>query len=248
MVWYKDWQFWALIPAFVAVVLSQVPPIRLWLRKRKLSVQIHRRAMINHHVGIPQIQIFVMLRNVGGRSIYLDKIEVDITTNGRTVFCEEATTFFDGPSAKDAVLFVPFDLTPGARWTNMVNFGRILDRAEERKFRAEQAALRTDIAQKLKENAAKDPPVEEVVFADEATMAPLLDRFGRYFIWEPGDYQLKLRMLSGANVLSESSYRFVIFEADATELKAIKDKYNMGSGVVIDLPTQPIYVPLEVVN
>ena len=39
---YLDWSFWAVIVAIAAVVLSQIPPIHVLLKKAKLDLELYK--------------------------------------------------------------------------------------------------------------------------------------------------------------------------------------------------------------
>ena len=46
---YLDWTFWAVVVSFVAVILSQLPPVHLLLKPKRLDVEVHSRIQITHN-------------------------------------------------------------------------------------------------------------------------------------------------------------------------------------------------------
>ena len=66
---FSDWSFWAVIVAATAIVLSQIPPIHLLLKKAKIDLELHSRIVITHKVGNPNIVLPLIISNVGGRFV-----------------------------------------------------------------------------------------------------------------------------------------------------------------------------------
>ena len=49
-----DGSFWT---AFVAIVLSQLPPIKLLLKRAKVDVELYSKILVFHKVGNSNVQI-----------------------------------------------------------------------------------------------------------------------------------------------------------------------------------------------
>ena len=58
---YLDWTFWAAAMAFVAITLSQIPPIHLLLRPKRLDVEVNSRIRVSHMVGNPNAGVIVSI-------------------------------------------------------------------------------------------------------------------------------------------------------------------------------------------
>ncbi|MHC6218648.1 hypothetical protein ACVQEN_15565 [Stenotrophomonas acidaminiphila] len=245
MPWYKDWQFWAIIPAVLAIILSQIPPVRMIFRRSRLTMQVHQIAMVNHFVGLPIVQVYVTIKNKGGKAAHVKGISINVLRDGGSVFRATGETYFESTAAKDSVLFVPFDLEPEQRWSHLLNFGALLDRHEQRRFEGEKRALQIDISDKLEQRKHENPENIEVVKAEDAVVSPLLQRFDRYFVWSAGEYTMNLLVAVEDGQACEQSYRFTIFEGDEAELKSHVDSYATGSGVLFGLPTRAVSLPLE---
>jgi len=43
---YLDWKFWSAIVALLALVLSQLPPLHLWFRPRRLERMSQKAALL----------------------------------------------------------------------------------------------------------------------------------------------------------------------------------------------------------
>ena len=45
---YLDWTFWAALLSLVAIILSQLPPVHLLVRPKRLEVEVHSRIRVSH--------------------------------------------------------------------------------------------------------------------------------------------------------------------------------------------------------
>ena len=73
---YMDWSFWAVVIAFAALVLSQLPPIHVMLKRAKLDLELYSKISITHKLGNPNLQLHLILSNIGGRRVSVTDIKV----------------------------------------------------------------------------------------------------------------------------------------------------------------------------
>jgi hypothetical protein len=112
-----------------------------------------------------------------------------------------------------------------------VNFFNYFPRADEKRFRAAELALRTDIIDKKKFPENKDRLVE----ADPKYLPALDKLFDEKFIWLPGEYELNISVwTSDSKVNANQKYRFTLFESDSTDLSNVKADFKYGDGVYYD--------------
>ena len=74
--WYQDPDFWTGVTGVVAVaalVLSQVPPLRVLLRRAKIDVRPHSRITISHWMGNPNFHHLLFIANDGGRRVTIER-------------------------------------------------------------------------------------------------------------------------------------------------------------------------------
>ena len=71
---YCNWTFWAVFIAALALLLSQLPPIHMLLRRAKLEIEIYSRIHITHKLGNPNLQFHLIPNNVGGKTIKIKGI------------------------------------------------------------------------------------------------------------------------------------------------------------------------------
>ncbi|MFH1094585.1 MAG: hypothetical protein V1739_10620 [Candidatus Omnitrophota bacterium] len=70
---YLNWSFWAVVIAGVALIFSQLPPIHLLLKKAKLDIELYSKIHITHKIGNPNLQIHLIINNVGGKVVKIKK-------------------------------------------------------------------------------------------------------------------------------------------------------------------------------
>ena len=241
---YLDWQFWAAIVAVLALVLSQLPPIRLWFRPKRLEVEVHSRIQVTHKVGNPNVGMYVSVRNTGGRELRIRLLKLSLTRDNAPLPVLIAQNYFESPSSQSSVLFVPFSLKPGETWAHGTNFLNLFDRATEKLYREGVSALNTDIRAKLRARPAGD---EQSVVAEPALVAPFLSLFERLFVWQPGEYVAQLQVLAEPGSASFSrSYRFTLYESDYTELRSHTEDYKFGGGLSYNVDRHMgAFVPLS---
>lgn len=226
---YLDWQFWAAAAAVIAIVLSQLPPVRLWFRPRRLEVEVHSRIQITHKVGNPNVGMYVSVRNTGGRDLRVRSLEIVLSRDGSPLGTLDAQNYFEAATSQSAVLFVPFTLKPGDSWGHVTNFLNLFDRATEKLYRESKSALATDIRRKIRARAEGD---EHPVIAEAELVAPFLALFDLLFVWLPGEYVAELPMVAEPGSASFSrKYRFTLYESDSAELRSHSEDYKFGAGL-----------------
>ncbi len=229
---YLDWTFWAVVVAAVAIVLSQLPPpVHTMLRRARLAVEVYSRIHLSQKVGNPHMQLHFILTNVGGRARRVKAVTLNIRRDGTDIATLSAQGYLQNPNDKSAVLFTSFSLTSKEEWAHIVNFFNPLPRADEKKYKAAELALRADINRKreLPENK------ERLVEADGRTVQPFVDMFNARFIWHPGEYEARLTVGTNAKSVSvEHKFRFTLFESDSAELSRATDALKLGDGVYWD--------------
>src|ERR1700722_731822 len=145
---YADWSFWSFSASAIAIVLSQLPPIRLWLRRGKLTVEPYQYFHITHKVGNPNAQLQISIRNTGGRAVRIRAIRLEFRRGVAAEFSLSAKNFFQVPTDNTGILFTPFDLRPDDEWNHIVTFFEYFAREEMRQYRQIESNLRNDIVAK----------------------------------------------------------------------------------------------------
>jgi hypothetical protein len=231
---YLDWTFWTAALAFLAIVLSQLSPIHLLVRPRKLEVEVHSRIFITHHVGNPNMALVVGIRNTGGRELRVRGLSIDLSRDGKSVGTYPAQNFFETASSQTSVLFVPLFLKPGEYWARSVSFLNFFDRANEKAYRESQSALNADIHRKIA--ARPKDSNSEMVVAENDLISPFIKLFNERFMWEPGEYVISLSVTADPGSASYlKRYRFTLYESDTADLRKHADDYKYGGGISFNM-------------
>ena len=242
---YFDWTFWAAIWALVAIILSQLPPIHILLRPKRLDVEVHSRIRITHMVGNPNASVVVSVRNTGGRELRIRTLRLNVSRDGKPLLTLPAQNYFEAPSSTSSVLFVPFSLKPGETWAHSVSFLNLFDRLTEKQFRESLSALERDIRQKLE---ARSPEQDKkAVIAEEELVHPFITLFDKLFVWEPGEYVAELQVDAEPGSASyNKKFRFTLYESDTAELRQHTKDYRIGGGLTFPLDRHAgVNVPLS---
>jgi hypothetical protein len=226
---YLNWEFWAVVLSVVAVTLSQIPPIHILLRPKKLDVEVHSRIYVCHMVGNPNTNIIVSIRNTGGRTLRVKKLRLSVTRDRVKITTLLGLNYFETPTATSPVLFVPFSVKPDEEWTHNVSFFKEFDRQTEKLFRDSSHALNANISAKTE---AAQFAVATRASADPEYVKPFEEMFKKLFIWEPGEYILNLEVEAEPDIASYTKqYRFTLYESDTKELAEHAQDYVYGPNV-----------------
>lgn len=238
---YLDWNFWTALAAVAALVLSQLPPLHLFFRRSRVDLEVHSRFHLSHKVGNPNVQLHVILTNLGGRRVRVREIAVTVSRDKKEIAQLPAQNYLQSPGDTTTVLFTSFTLKPMDEWGHIVNFLNFFNRPDEKRYRAAESALRTAITdlRKLPENK------DQVVSAPTELTAPFVAMFNEKFIWAPGEYEMTVAVALDDSRF-QKKYRFTLFESDAADLSKVKEDYRTGDGINWDSGKHPgLIVPLS---
>ena len=244
---YTDANVWQGAAAVAALVLSQLPPIKLWFRRAKLDVECFDRMALKHDVGAAAAEMHVTITNTGGTDIRVKRIGMAIT-RGEDLRELDARGYYEKAS-KEALLFTPFTLRPKESWGYNVNFFKFAPREIRQEYSTHAHALRMDIARKANARDA-DPQAranQELVEGDPALVAPMLTLFDRQFFWRPGEYQIVLSVETDKpHGDAVRKFRCTLFEAESERLRVHRDHLKHGNGVFwYAYPVEPYITEIQ---
>jgi hypothetical protein len=239
---YMNWPFWAVVVSATALLLSQLPPIHILLKKAKIDFELYSRLNLTHKVGNPILQLHMIINNIGGKKVRVKAVEASITRDGGQVADLPTQNFLQDPSDKNTVLFTSFSLEAGQEWGHIINLFRFFGREEEREYRQMEGIIKEDIFAKRNQIVGE---VKELVEAHPDNVAPFHAFFKERFIWTAGEYELRVNVITDVDSANaEKLYRFTIFEYYEEELRKLTDEYKNGAGIYWDSST-PKSVTLE---
>ena len=228
MPFYLDWSFWTVIVAAIDILLSQLPPIHLLLKRAKLDLEIYSRIFITHKIGNPNLQLHLIINNTGGRAIKVKSITANLKREGKEIATLPAQNYYQNPSDEKTVLFTSFSIKPKEEWAHLINFLNYFSREDEKKYKEAESKLKENIFEKKELPKNK----EKLVEADNKNVIPFLDFFKEKFLWKAGEYEIKVILETIPNRASvERNFRFTLFESDSDELSKYKDDYKFGDGI-----------------
>lgn len=228
-----DWKFWAFLVSFVALVLSQLPPIHIMIRKANLDLEIYSRIFVTHKVGNPNIQAQIILRNIGGKTLRINKIQAKIFRNGEEIMNLPAQTYVADPKDNLPVLLTSFVMKPDEEWSYMTTFLQYFDRNENKVYREAEMNLKNEINRLVREMTETD-----IAIASDDFVVSFYDLFDKKFNWFSGDYVLEIGVVTNIPKASAcKQYRFTIFESITDDLTKQKNEYATGAGIYLDSTT-----------
>jgi len=226
---YLNWTFWAVVVALIAVILSQIPPIKELMKKAKLDLEVYSKISITHKVGNPNLQLHLILTNIGGRNIRIKDISVSISRDEVKLTSLPAQNYLQSQNDQSTLLFTTFSLAPTQQWPHITNFLNFFNREDEKEYQKIEGAMTADYREKAKETETEKGHMIEhpKELADQA-----MDFFNAKFIWKSGEYLLKVNVKTTNDIANISKkYRLTIFESHTEQLMAITEHYKLGGGI-----------------
>lgn len=141
---YMDWKFWAVVISFAALVLSQLPPVHIMLKRAKLELELYSKISITHKLGNPNLQLHLILNNIGGRRVRIKDIKVSISKDGKHLMELPAQNYLQNQNDQNTVLFTTFSLNPSDEWAHITNFLNFFSRDDEKEYQEIEGSLLAD--------------------------------------------------------------------------------------------------------
>ncbi|PJD92923.1 MAG: hypothetical protein CK424_04980 [Legionella sp.] len=226
---YSNWSFWAVLVSAIAIILSQLPPLRLWFKKARLDIEMYSKISITHQVGNPNLQIHLIVNNIGGRKVRVKGISVSVKKDGELIITLPAQNYLESQNSQNTLLFTPFSLDPSQEWAHIINLLNFFNREDEQEYRALEAKM---IANYLSKKSNSKQESQNLIEIDSDLVQPFHGFFDKHFIWNTGEYQLTVNINTDYKIANISKeYRFTIFESHTAQLKEITDRYKFGDGI-----------------
>jgi hypothetical protein len=230
---YMDWSFWAVVVAFIAVLLSQLPPIHVLLKKAKLDLELYSKISITHRLGNSNLQLHLILNNIGGRRVRVKDIEVSIFKDGSHLMDLPAQNYLQNQNDQNTVLFTTFALDPKNEWAHITNFLNFFGRDDEKEYQKIEGDLLADFRSHQKELKAKGADASDEFYEHPKELVqPAFEFFENHFRWKAGEYNMSVKVVTDSKSADITrSYRFTVFESHMEALSAIKEHFKYGGGL-----------------
>ncbi len=238
-IFYLDWNFWTAVLAAVAIVLSQLPPIKLWFRKAKIDFELHSKISITHKIGNPNLQLHVIVSNIGGKKVKIKEINARIENDSAKKIEIPSQNYLQTSDTKNSILFTTFSIDRGEEWSHIVNLFNSFCREDEKEYRNMQKEMKVDLAKKLKvqkekrKNKESKDDEEDLVELDSKYINQSKSFFQKHFFWNPGEYKMTIDILTDQDSANLSkTFRFIVFEVHTDQMKLVVDRYKYGEDIL----------------
>ncbi|MDG9671796.1 hypothetical protein ONV78_28935 [Hahella sp. CR1] len=105
-----DLKFWSVVISFLALALSQLSPIHVLIRRAKLEFDVRSKILLANKIGNPNLKLYLIIRNAGGRIIRIKKIVSKIYRDSKLEMELPAQTYLSKSSDGQQILLTPFSL------------------------------------------------------------------------------------------------------------------------------------------
>ncbi|EHH1191833.1 hypothetical protein O1D87_003466 [Vibrio cholerae] len=229
-----DWQFWSAFFAFVAIILSQFPPMRTWFKGKKAELEKTPYVTLSHKVGNPNVSLFIILKNVGSQTLAVKKIRAVFKRDNEEVFTLNAGGYLRNQNDAFYTMFTPFDLKVDEVWAHTVNLNEYWSRKQQQRYREIESEIRNSI---FTSQSGATPEVGKLYEASIDSQIAISEFFKENFKWDNGDYSVELEVLSeNDTVLIKDYFRFVLYESESKALADYQSDYKYGAGVYYNSP------------
>ena len=240
---YGDWTFWSFVVAAIALATSLAGPVRRFFKATRLVLEVHPRIALDHTFGNPQANLYVDLRNTGGRDIRVNAMRITIKRDNSEAREIGGQVYFETTNSKDPLLLVPFNIKASDNWSYPVKFFAQPDRQLDQKIRLNTSKLRSDIIEQ-RVVLGQELADKTLMVASEELVKPFIDLFNKQFFWTAGEYFITIAiMASPATGSLTKSFRFVIYESEADDLKVEIGEYKFGGGIYFDNTKHTVIFP-----
>jgi len=234
---------WKAIVALLALILSQLPPIRQMIKGKRLRMSVADLAQFTHVFGNTNLSLWIDLENNGAKTITISRINCLLKREEQTIQTLTARTFWLTESlSTEKPLELPLPeiaLKPGDRWSGFLHFWdtNAWSKAIQGKIKSIIVRMRDDIALKAairdKEMEAIPSTIRPLVEADSSLMQEINDVLRSLKKIEEGDYEIIVAAYesNAPSPLKSLGFDFTFFETDIKDIFEDTADYKYGFGV-----------------
>lgn len=236
----------SLAVSVVAVILSQLPPLRTFISSAELDIDLNRNLQIRHIVGDIDLLPYVQISNSGSAPGVIGTIELVVTRKDTPSFKKVLTaqSYFLKPTSvglnqtPTAIPFGRIAVPPHETWDTYAEFFETPSSAR----RIEIARMQSKVSEQI-QDAIKmiSPPNSKLAEISPELFSELSSNANaRLKDFSIGEYILRARVLSTevSQVLAEKCYTFAVYEGHISQLNAITEQYVYGAGIAYPPPGQ----------
>jgi hypothetical protein len=234
-------EFWTATIALLALILSQLSPIKELIKPRVLRIVLPEHLVLYHFLGNLQLLGYTALHNTGGREVTVAKVACIIKDEEGHRWEMPAQTYLSrqAPAVPGAQPPEPImgwiSLRPGEHWAETVHFHRIWTVQEEEEATRINAGIRANISDKLskREPGESNKPAE----ADKEPVEEAVKFFEKSFSLVKGNFKFLVEAVSErGEILCVKGFDFTLFESQLRALRSAADDYKIGAGIFFPNP------------
>ncbi len=234
---------WKAIIALLALILSQLPPIKQMLKGKRLRMVVADIAQLFHLFGNTNLSLWIDLENVGGKTITIRRIKSILARREEMSQTLTAKTYYVTESfSRDRVVELPFAeiaLKAGEKWSGLIHFWdtQTLSKSVETKLKSAISKIRNNVIEKVSQqnNEMASVPVlnRPLVEADSELLQEILEIVKNLGKIEEGEYELLVAVYEEPDhsPFKIQGFDLTVFESDVKDIFEDTEDYKYGFGI-----------------
>jgi hypothetical protein len=232
--WYRQTAFWAVIISVIALILSQLPPIRTWIPNQDVKIEVGNRIGFPSNMGIPGYQILVDLKNTGNRSLTISNLGLEVTYPNGTAKRVDAISYIKilpGQSEPQSFPITSIKLNAGEGWTEMVGFTATPSPSEEEEINRLRLQIYQSYLSKVKAMSPSQYNPSFPIEVDSKVVAEASNFFNQKFDLEKGIYKAAVICDINGRKATLKKFEFTLYDYHINMYKSQAEDYKYGWGV-----------------
>jgi len=220
--------------AVIALVLTQLKPIKDWFKKAELELNVTNKIWLTHQIGNPIIDMPLYIKNIGGKEVSILKSDLNVyrykSPDEPTFVATLPGTIYQDQTKPNTpwIFFRRFSLEPAKEWAYTMRFANSFGIENEKKYKKNERGLRKKIDELRHESQNENKLIE----VDDSDVKEFQDMFNDLFIWSPGAYRIELNIETLDNISDiKQNYEFTIYEYISDDFKEDKNRFKTGDRV-----------------
>lgn len=255
--WLWDPEFWSILIAISALVLSQLPPIKELIKGKELRMAVADTVSMYHTYGMSSMNLWIDLENIGGKVITIRKIKCFlIPQRGHTQTLKAKTYWITESFSSDKPIELPLSeiaLGVGDRWSGLLHLWdtESLTPTIQSRIKSVKKRLTDDLNAKIasrdREHAAVAISERPLVEAEHDIVVEIKQIVKELRKLEIGSYELLVAVYENDDKipLKLLGFDLTLFDLDISEIFHDVEEYKYGFGVILPLRVEKV-VQVEV--
>jgi len=236
---YKNPNFLSVIVAFIAILLSQLPPVLDMTKGERIELILFERIKLFHFFGNTQLTIPIEIHNIGGWPVNIARMQIYILGPENLRLDLPGSAYFEKsmPNPGQRSMKLPLgwiSLKPDESWMEMVSAMKPFNQKKEEKM--------IDLVSKVREDLMDKIGALNNQFGlgarQRVEIAPELDRQVKEFVHSnlkliEGKYRLLVALISEKNKLIRVRGRtFSLYPSQIKRFKKMTENYKYGDDIL----------------